>query len=181
MVSEWLDHRPCVLRQQFQRRRHVAGNHPRCHRLGMFQPLAALGRQAVVQQLFAMARQQRTVDADAQHHRAEAHRGAHARGHAGTLAGYAGHDVLLRVAVQQACTSTGNGNRQGEREIAATVDRPGAEQVAAAHQRQADRHHVGRGDAPRQSSTDARENQHSDGERQHTESRRDRGKTQAVL
>ncbi|MNE54174.1 hypothetical protein D3C80_1489380 [compost metagenome] len=145
--------------------------------MGLFKPLPTLCRQAVVQQLFAMPRKQRTIHTNRQHHRAEAHRRTHARGHAGAFPRHAGHDVLLRIAIEQSRAGTRHGNRQGEGQVTAAIDRPGAEQITAAHQGESDGHHVCRRHTSRQACTNARKDQHGHGKRQHAQPGGNGGKT----
>ncbi|CAM3245058.1 hypothetical protein PSGE105469_24375 [Pseudomonas gessardii] len=128
-----------------------------------------------------MAGQQRPVYPDRQHDRAETHGGTHARRHARAVPWHAGHDVFLGIAIEQAGTGTGHGYRQGERQVTAGSHCPGAEQVAAAHQGQAGRHHGCRSEAAGQACADTRADQHGQGKRQHPQARGNRGKPQAVL
>ena len=134
-----------------------------------------------LQVLLRMAAEQGAKHTNGQHNGAEAHGGTHTGRHAHAVAGYAGHNVFLRVAIKQSGPGPGHRRGQGKAQVAAMVHGPGAEQVAATDQRQTGRHHARRAEARCQAGANTRADQHAQGKWQHAQARRNGTETQTVL
>ena len=171
----------CLQWQLAERPRHVTGHYPRSNEVALPQPLPGVLLEAGVQVLLGVASQQGSKYADGQHNGAKAHGGTHAGRHPHTVTWHAGHDVFLRIAIEQ--TRPGTRYRSGQRkaQVAAMIHRPGTEQVAATYQGQTGGHHAGRAVTGRQAGADTRAEQHGQGKRQHPKARSDSAQAQAVL